>query len=343
MKWKKLIINILVIVMVFSLSACGGAKDGATTPPPEKVVLHAGATVTTDHAWYRASVLMAKEIAEKSNGTMELVLDFNGVLGAGKEICEAVQNGSLAMGVDGDIAIAQVIRGIEWINLPYIFKDLNDVDTRYYNGWIGEAVKAGAREGGIEILSFTDSDFRWISNSKRPIQKPEDLKGLKLRVPPSLMFTKFFEELGTLPTAMGITEVASALQQKVIDGQDNGPIVTFNFGLNEFQPYMTKTNHSFAGAGWYIGTKTLEALTQEQQDILRTAAENAAVECTKMMREDAKTFEAGIAKTTQILESTPELDAAFREAAAKVWANPEVTSAYPKEVIDRLLAEAAAK
>src|SRR5665647_3631700 len=119
MKWKKIIINILVIVMVFSLSACGGAADPAATPPAEKVVLHAGATVTTDHAWYRASELMAKEIAEKSNGTMELVLDFNGVLGAGKEICEAVQNGSLAMGVDGDIAIAQVIKGIEWINLPY--------------------------------------------------------------------------------------------------------------------------------------------------------------------------------------------------------------------------------
>jgi len=243
------------------------------------------------------------------------------------------------MAVCADIGYAQVVTEIGYVNLPYLFPTLDDVDNTYYNGWIGEAVKASMQEKGLEVLGFTDSDFRYMTNSKRPIQKPEDLKNLKLRVPPNPMYVKFFEELGAQPTAMAIGEVASALQQKAIDGQDNGPVITYTFGFQQFQPYMTRTNHAFAGAAFFTGKATMDQLSENQQQLMRELTAKYAAVATELIRADKEQYEEEMAATTEILDNTPELDAAFKEAAKVVWNDPEVTNTFDQDVMKKLLSE----
>lgn len=342
MKVKKIVASALVLALAFSFTACGGGEEKAATetkPEDKKVVLHVGATVATTHAWYRAMEQMKDEIFEKSNGSIELVLDFAGVHGGDREITEAVQNGTLGMAICADIGYSQVVSEIGYVNPPYLFPTLDDVDNTYYNGWIGEAVKASMQEKGLEVLGFTDSDFRYMTNSKHPIQKPEDLKNLKLRVPPNPMYVNFFTELGAQPTAMAIGEVASGLQQKAIDGQDNGPVITYTFGFQQFQPYMTRTNHAFAGAAFFTGKATMDQLSPAQQDLMREMAAKYADVSKQLIREDKEKYETEMAATTEILDNTPELDAAFKAAAKVVWNDTEVTKAFDQDVMKRLLSE----
>ncbi|WP_245156627.1 TRAP transporter substrate-binding protein [Clostridium aminobutyricum] len=342
MKIKKIIVSALVLALAFSFTACGGGEAKAapdTKTEDKKVVLHVGATVSTTHAWYKAAQQMKDEIYEKSNGSIELVLDFAGVHGGDREITEAVQNGTLGMAICADIGFTQVVTDAGYVNLPYLFPTLEDVDKNYYNGWIGEAVKGSMEKKGLEVLGFTDSDFRYITNSKHPIQKPEDLKNLKLRVPPNPMYVKFFAELGAQPTAMSIGEVASALQQKAIDGQDNGPIITYTFGFQQFQPYLTRTNHAFAGAAFFTGKTTMDQLSPNQQKLMRELGEKYSAVATELIRQDTAKYEEEMAATTQILDNTPELDAAFKEAAKKVWNDTEITKAFDQEVMKKLLSQ----
>lgn len=337
MKTRKIIASVLVLALVVAFSGCGGEKE-ASADGQKKVVLHVGSTVATTHAWYRAAEQMKDEVYEKSNGSIELVLDFGGVHGGDREITEAVQNGTLGMAWAADIGYATVFPEIGYVNLPYLFPSQEDVDSTYYNGWIGESVKSTMEKKGMEILGFTDSDFRYLTNSKQPVQKPDDLKNLKIRTPQNPMYVKFFTEIGCQPTAMNITEVASALQQKAIDGQDNGPILTYTFGFYQFQPYLTRTNHAFAGAALFTSKATMDKLSPEQQSIIRELGAKYADVSLKMMREDVAVFEKEMADNgVQLLDSTPELDALFKEAAQKVWNDPEATKNFDQEVMKKLL------
>lgn len=342
MKMKKFLALALVLALIFSLAGCGGGKDEpeASTGEADKVVLHVGSTVATTHAWYRAAEQMKEELLEKSNGTIELVLDFGGVLGGDREITEAVQNGTLGMAWAADIGYATVFPEIGYVNLPFLFPSQEDVDNTYYNGWIGEAVKKSLADKQMEILGFTDSDFRYLTNSKNPIQKPEDLKNLKIRTPQNPMYVKFFTEIGCQPTAMNITEVASALQQKAIDGQDNGPILTYTFGFYQFQPYITRTNHAFAGAALFTSKATMDKLTPDQQALIRELGAKYADVSLQMMREDVTKFEREMEDSgVEILDNTPELEKLFKEAAKKVWNDPEATKNFDPEVMKKLLAQ----
>ena len=283
---------------------------------------------------------MKAEVLEKSNGTIELVNDFAGVHGGDREITEAVMNGTLFMAWSADIAYAAALPEMGFVALPYLFPDMDAVRELYYNGWIGEKVKTIMAGYGLESLGWAYSDFRWMTTSKAPIDNPAVFENMKMRVPQNPMYIKFFEELGCQPTAMSITEVASALQQKVIDGQDNGPNITYAFGFHEFQPYMTRTNHAFSGASLFASSKVMETLTAEQQQIIRDAAAKYSELSVQYLLDDVAKFDQAMQDAgVTIIDTTPELDATFRAAAKTVWNDSEATKTFDQEAMARILAE----
>jgi len=222
-KTSKIIALMLILVFAFAVVGCGGgdkepAQDGAQKVEP--ITLHVASTTPPEHSYNRAADPWAKEIEEKTDGAIKPVLEFSGVHGGERETVEMVMRGDLQMAWVADMAIAAVLPELGYVNLPYLFKSYDEADELYRKGWIGEEFAKVCEENGIVVLAFGENDFRGLTNSARPINTGEDLKGLKLRVPETPMFLAFFKALGTLPTPMAITEVATALQQKTIDGQD---------------------------------------------------------------------------------------------------------------------------
>jgi len=190
-------------------------------------------------------------------------------------------------------------------------------------------------------LSHGENDFRGLTNSKRPINSGADFQGLKLRVPEVPIYIAFYRNLGALPTPMAITEVPTALQQGTVDGQDNGAIITYDFGLHQFQKYMTKANQIYSGSQLLINQKKFNSLTEKQQQIISDAAKKAARLQVELNRAKVNEYYKKISDSgVSVAEATPQLVADMKVAAKKVWTSPDTVKAFGKDVIDRIVKEA---
>ena len=306
----------------------------------EPVTLHVGGTVSPKHSWYKATELFGAEVEKASGGTMKVQIEMGGVHGGERQMVTEAMRGVLDMVWTSDIGVAAVIPSVGFVNLPYLFKDYKDVDARYLNGWMGKQIEAECLKKGIVILAHGENDFRAVTNSKRPIKSGEDFKGLKLRVPEVPIYIAFYKGLGSLPTPMAITEVPTALQQKTVDGQDNGAIITYDFGFHQFQKYMTRANQIYSGSQLLISKKKFDSLTDAQKQIVMTAAKNAGIAQVKMNREMVEGYYKEMAASgVEVIDATPALSKDMAVVAEKVWTDPETVKSFGKDIIDRIVAE----
>lgn len=337
----------LILTMMFVVSIVGCSNDNgnqANTPGDDvkPITLHVASTVAPEHSYTRAAIDWAKEIEEKTNGQIKPILEFGGVHGGERETVEATMRGDLDMVWTADMAIAAVIPELGFVNLPYLFANYDEADSLYRKGWIGEHFADVCEQNNIIVLGIGENDFRGLTNSKHPVKSAADLKGLKIRTPETPMFLAFFKALGTLPTPMAITELATGLQQKAVDGQDNGPIITYSFGLDAFNKYVTKTNHMYSAMQVIINKDLFNSLTPEQQQIMKEVTEKYVDVQVEYNRGDVDLFFADMEKRSgcEIIDRTPELEAAFKEAAIATWNNEEVTKVYGDDIMKRLKEQA---
>lgn len=338
---KKVLCTLFAAAMILSLAGCGQTGGEDSSAGTEKVELHLAGSIASTHPMWDVLNEFAAAVDEQSGGTIEIVLDLNGVMGSDREMTEALMNGSLAFAMISDMGMSGAIPEIGYLLLPYLFEDVEQQEELYFYGWMGEMLADTLQTYDIKLCgSVFSCDFRGFTNSKHPVVYPEDLVGLKIRVPENQMYVKFFELLGTQPTAMAITELASALQQKVIDGQDNGPIVTTSYGFQEFNKYITKTNHAATGMA-LVGSQAIwDTLTEEQQTLLDTLFDEYTLkgnEATLAYIDEAYQImeDAGC----EISEPSDELKAAFKEAATEVWYDTSITEKFTPEAMERILNE----
>ena len=342
-KTKNLIALLMVFALAFACFSCGEKEDGSSgsSETEKTVTIHMGGGLTKQSPQYPVLEEFKKDVEEQSGGTIQISLDLSGALGSDREVIEGVMGGSIQMMHMADISIGSVITKLGYVNLPYLFPTREDAEKIYLYGWMGEAYKKTMEENGMKVLGqLLEGDFRWMTNSKHAIQTPADLKGLKIRVVETPMYVSFFQEIGTNPVGMSVSEVASALQQGVIDGQDNGPLNTYFYGFYEFQKYLTKTNHAYAANMLVINKALFESMSENQQKILTDCADKYT----------AKMYEAQLAAIdgfcdemaeagTELLDSTEELDSFLKDAAVKVWDDEEITGVYDQEVMKKIREE----
>lgn len=169
------------------------------------------------------------------------------------------------------------------------------------------------------MIGWGENNFRCLSTNK-PVASADDLKGQKIRVIENDIFLTFFAELGANPTPMAFTELTTALQQGTVDGQDNGPILTYSTKVYENQKYYTLTNHAYSGYVIIINDNFMKSLPEDLQIIITEEAESAGKWQIEQNRaETSKVLEAMAESGVTINESTPELDAAMDAAANVVW------------------------
>ena len=270
------------------LSALSITLFATAASAADKVTLKLAHNLERSHVVHRAFEAMAKDVKTLSDGTMIIRIYPSSQMGNARETMELLQNGALDMtkGSASDLESFDNIYAI--YNLPFLFRDQAHFNTVVF-GDIGKEIMASTKERGFFALSAYVAGTRSFY-AKKPITKPDDLKGLKIRVQPSPTTIKMIELMGGSPTPVSFGEVYTAMQQGVVDGAENNVPSWVQTRHIEIAKVFSEDEHASIPDFLVIATKTWDALTPAQQQILATAASNSQVYQQKLWDEiDAQT------------------------------------------------------
>ncbi len=225
-----------------------------------------------------------KEIVEKNSGGKIKVNVFpGGALGSDQANVSAIQGGTLEMASMNSGIFANQVKEFAIFDFPFMFGSGKEADAAV-DGAFGKKLHAKLEDKGIIGLAYYELGFRNISNSKRAINKVEDLEGLKLRVIPNPINVDWVKALGANPTPLPWPEVYSALEQKAVDGQEN-PVATINGAkLYEVQKHLALTGHQYNPQSVIISKKFWDTLNAAEKKLIDEASDDA----TKYQREQSR-------------------------------------------------------
>lgn len=270
---KKLLALILAMTMIFCLAACGGSGEGGSEAEGDQpVVLTLGSTDLSEDGPYNTATRLANEWLEEHGSTVSLDIQTGGVLGGERELIEQTLAGTIEICQSSDMLYSSFMPEMAFVTFPGLMKDYDDVQALFQNGWIGEEVDRIFQENGLVYLGVTDNSFRIITNSKHPVVEPEDVQDLLVRVPEIDIMLDFWKEMGARTTPIAYGELATALQQGVVDAQELGLSVYGKY-FYEFNKYYTEINYAYSGGVTAMNKAAFDALSeQQQQDLLDAMA-----------------------------------------------------------------------
>ncbi|QSQ08290.1 Solute-binding protein [Koleobacter methoxysyntrophicus] len=322
MKKVLILLSITVICLGLILTGCGG-KQGDSKPDDaanKPITIKLAYVVPETQSTHIASEKVFKNyVEEKSGGRLKVELYPNGQLGSDRQAIEGVSLGTIEM----TIPAAAVLSGFEEkfmvFDLPFLFES-REAAHRALDGELGQKLSELLIPHGLKNLVFAENGFRNITNNKKPITTPDDLKGLKIRTMENPVHIAAFKALGANPTPMAFGELFTALQQGTVDAQENPISLIYTSKFYEVQKYCTLSGHVYAPTAVLINNDFYNSLPEDLQKIIREAAvayrdyqrELAGQQDTEFI---AKLKEAGM----QVNELTPEQKKAFVEATKVVY------------------------
>jgi tripartite ATP-independent transporter DctP family solute receptor len=280
----------------------------------------------------------AELVAAKSGGKMKIAMFPGGVLGSDQANVSALQGGTLEMVVLNSGILASQVKEFGVYDFPFMFANAKEADA-VGDGPFGRMMHAKLAEKGIVGLAYWELGFRAITNSRRPINKVDDIAGLKLRVIPNAINVDWVKALGANPTPLPFPEVYAALDQKAIDGQENPPAVISANKFYEVQKYLVLSNHQYNPQSLIFSKKVWDTLSEPNRKILADAGMEAAKYQRQVSREAVGTALENLKKNgMQVTELSAAELAKFREAMKPVVAKhaeivgPDVVKALEAEL-----------
>lgn len=225
----------------------------------------------------------AETVAAKTNGRIKVGLFYNGALGSDQAVLSSLKGGTIEMAVMNSGILSSEVKEMALFDFPFLFANEKESDA-IVDGPIGRKMHQALDAKGIVGLAYWELGYRQLTNSRRAIQKVEDVDGLKLRVIPSPINIDWVKALGGNPTPMPFPEVYGALEQKAIDGQENPISVIAANKFWEVQKYVALTNHQYNPQSVLISKKVMDTLTPADRKII----EDAAAEAAQHQREQAR-------------------------------------------------------
>lgn len=216
----------------------------------------------------------AELVAQKSGGKMKVSLFPGGALGGDLPTVSALQGGTIDVTVLNAGLLVGIVKEFAVVDLPFLFNDPKEADA-VMDGAVGKKLFDSLPAKGLVGLGYWELGFRNLTNSKRPVAKLEDVQGLKLRVLQSPLFIDLWNALGANPVPMPFPEVYTALEQKVVDGQENPLTVIADSKFQEVQKYLSLTRHIYNPQSVLISKKTWDKLSPAEQKIVQAAATDA--------------------------------------------------------------------
>ncbi|MDA8226773.1 MAG: TRAP transporter substrate-binding protein [Desulfitobacterium hafniense] len=333
-KIQLLIASLLAVMLV--ISGCGGSGQTAATSPSDaakdkQIQIRLAYPTGNGSAQDIGSKYFKEKVEKMSNGRIQVALYADGQLGKDVAVMDSLKLGTIEM-TNVSTPLQTKMKEVGAFDLPYLFKDRKAV-AKVANGPIWEEIQKKLPSQGMVGLAMLENGYRHITNSKRPIIKPEDLKGLKLRIPEGDIRMLTFKTYGANPTPMNFNEVFSALQQGVVDGQEN-PLVTIESSrFNEVQKYLSLSNHVYTPSYLVASKIWWDKLSADDQKLLMQAAKESGDQIRAWGEEQDK-------KSVETLKSkgmtVNDVDfTAFVEASKPVY--EKAKESIGAEFVDKLL------
>jgi len=307
---KKLIINIsLALLLVLSFSVSSMAAE---------YTINAGIGLNDKSAQYESLKFFKELVEENSDGQIEVNLYHSSQLGDDREMMEALQMGVQEMTCPSTAPIAPFVNGFKVFDLPFLFPT-NEAADYVLDGPVGQDLLKQLEDEGLIGLAFWENGYRQLTNSRNAVESPEDVEGLKVRTMENPMHLAAWREMGANPTPMAFGELFSAMQQGVVDGQENpwGTIYLQNF--YEVQEYTTDTGHVYSPFVLMMSKQFYDKLPGDLQQVVRDAAEEAKYHNRRNNREMNAAYLEDLKEVMTVTILTPEQKAAFQEAVQPVY------------------------
>ncbi|MGQ9622007.1 MAG: TRAP transporter substrate-binding protein [Candidatus Caldatribacteriaceae bacterium] len=277
-----------------------------------EVTIRLGSAFEPTHILCQAAEQFKKLVEERSNGAIEVQLFLGGVMGSEEECTEAVSIGALEMQVGGGLPIKTFAPQYYFFDSPYVMKDWDHFQRVWASPLGDKAREELIKNGNTMYLGIVYRGLRHLTANK-PVYTPDDLKGIKLRLPQLPTWVKVWEAIGASTVPIALTELFTALQTGVADASEGDVTQILSFRLYEVQKYLMLTGHLVQTGGLTINKPFFDKLKKEYQDIILQAGKEATewASNTIVAKEEELIKELG-AKGMQIVQ--PDVNA-FRERA----------------------------
>ncbi|MDD2493633.1 MAG: TRAP transporter substrate-binding protein [Tissierellia bacterium] len=335
---KKIILILLALTMIFSLAACSQEPQQEVEPTPgddtDEPIIMKIATTVPDSSPSGAVLheVFKPEVEKRTNGKVIVEVYNNGVLGQDRQLIEAMQLGTLEADVAPLSVIANFDPATNASELPFLFRNK---ETAYaaLDGEFGQLLAKNLPSNGLRILTYMENAFRNIGTVDKKVTTLEDLQGLKIRVMESPIYISMFNAYGANPTPMAFSELYTALQQKTVDGQDNGIILTYTNKLYEPTDYYLISNQNYAATAVVVSEQWWQGLSPEIQQAITEASQIATdwqrEENTKAENEIIEELEKAGVEVNYLSDAER---AKWRDASMVVY--DEMEAIAGKEIID---------
>lgn len=273
-----------------------------------------------------------KAIGQSSNGQIKIQQFPNSALGGEREVIEGLQLGTIDLAVVSTGATLNFVPETGVIDIPFLFRDLNHA-RKVLDGPIGQKLLADFPAKGLIALAWGEQGFRHLTNNVRAVKTPADLKGLKIRTTENPIHITAFRKIGMLPTPMAWPEVATALQQGTIDGQENPISVIVSAKLSQMQKYLSLTAHVYGPALILMSPSIYEGLSDEDKSKFKEAGVTSAKAMRAFVDDVEKSGVETLKKEGMQVEENVDHDA-FVKAVEPVY--PEFYKKFGKELVESI-------
>jgi tripartite ATP-independent transporter DctP family solute receptor len=281
-----------MIKQFVTATVLGTALLGSQSLLAADYTLQFGHLANTENIWHQAAEKFKEEVEANSDGRIEVEIFPSEQLGAEMDVINSIQLGTADMTITGE-SLQNWAPKAAMMAVPYAFRDSEHLHAAV-SGEIGEEIEAQITEtANLVPLAWFERGPRHLT-SNRPVRHPDDLDGLRLRVPNVPLFVDTWEALGARPTPMAFSEVFTALQQNTIEGQENPLSLIESASFYEVQDYVNLTGHVRSWIYVVIGRNQLEAMPEELQQVVLDAAETMQAYEAELFAEDEQRLRADL-------------------------------------------------
>lgn len=318
---------------VAALAFCAAVPTSAMA---QNMVLKAGHAASTSNTGHKALEYLNEQLTEKTDGRISIEIFPSSQLGSERELVESIQLGNVDITFISSAVLGNFNKEFFALDIPFVFKDRPSV-YGILDGEIGTDLLASLDEVGIKGLGYWENGFRQLTNSKKVIKTPEDLKGMKMRTMENEVHIAAWKAVGANPAPLAFGELFTALQQGTFEAQE-GPINLFyDMKFNEVQKFITKTNHVYSPWPVLINPDVYAQISDADRAIFDQAIIDATDYQRKIALDADDTAQAAMTDVTFTDLSTEEL-AAFSDLMGPV--HDLVKKKIGEDIVNRLVEEA---
>jgi tripartite ATP-independent transporter DctP family solute receptor len=293
--------------------------SAATTHAAAQTTLRINIAIAQNSHYGVAIDTFAREVEKRTNGRYKVQTFYSGALGAERESVEGVQLGTLDLTLTSTGPLPNFVPEVAILDIPFLFRDYAHARA-VLDGPIGQELLAKFPPKGMVGLAWAENGFRHMTNSKHPVNQPDDLKGLKMRTMENPIHIEAYRQFGIQPTPMAFTEVFTALQQGTVDGQENPLSVITSAKLDQVQKYLSLTGHVYSPAIFLMNKAQWDRLSDaDKQAFLEAAKEGVKANRARVDEDERKAVADLRAKGMNVVENLDKTK--FQAVLAPVYAD----------------------